>query len=67
MRRSPSPNLKQVLLSTLTEVEKEFGENDPGVVELKRILLCRIADLESADSLNDDADPMNNPENQLSS
>jgi hypothetical protein len=40
----------------MADVEKKFGASDVAVIELKRILLRRIADLENADTLTS-ADP----------
>jgi len=48
MSSSQSSHLLQVLKATLSQVEgsSEWSQDDPSVIELKRILLARIADLE---------------------
>ena len=48
MSSSQPSHLLQVLKATLSQVESstEWSQDDPSVIELKRILLARIADLE---------------------
>ena len=54
MSSSKSSHLLQVLKATLSEVEtsNEWSQDDHSVVELKRILLARIADLELLNALD---------------
>jgi len=53
MSSSQPSHLLQVLKATLSQVEtsNEWSQDDPSVVELKRILLARIADLELLSAL----------------
>jgi len=50
MCRRPSSKLLEVLLTTIEQLEKDtdFGPGDPTVTDLKRILMLRLAELESA-------------------
>src|SRR3954447_4806368 len=53
MSSSKPSHLLQVLKATLSQVESstELSQDDPAVLELKRILLARIADLELTSAL----------------
>jgi hypothetical protein len=52
MGRSPSRRLLSVLRATVDQLEKntDLAPDDPGLVDLKRILLRRIADLQAFES-----------------
>lgn len=52
MRLRPSAELIQSLRVTLQKIEENFAspEDEPLIAELRRILLLRIAELESADT-----------------
>ena len=59
MSSSKSSHLLQVLKATLSQVESssEWPQDDPSVVELKRILLARIGDLELLSALAAESPP----------
>jgi hypothetical protein len=52
MERSRSPNLVNVLRSTVSDIQMDtaLGAADPDLIELKHILIRRIAELEFKES-----------------